>query len=318
LGGASRSRLNNRIDNKQMKKIVVILGPTAAGKTGMSLTLAKKFNGYIISADSRQVYRGMDIGTGKLTKDKWQGINHRMIDIMDPDQEFSLAQFQKTVFAIINEEKEKLPFLVGGTGLYIQSIVDNLDIPKGGMDKNLRKELDEKTAEELFKILIQLDYKSAQEIDINNKRRLIRAIEVFKISGEKYSEQKGKNSPLVQTLQIGIKLSREEMYDRIDRRVDEMIKEGLVDEVKALGDKYGWDIPAMSAIGYKQLSAYFRNEISQAEAIAQIKNDSHHYAKRQMTWFKRDSRIKWVTSVAEAEELVNNFLTNKFSFHGII
>ncbi|MFA6271702.1 MAG: tRNA (adenosine(37)-N6)-dimethylallyltransferase MiaA [Patescibacteria group bacterium] len=301
-----------------MKKIVVILGPTAAGKTGMSLTLAKKFNGYIISADSRQVYRGMDIGTGKLTKDKWQGINHRMIDIMDPDQEFSLAQFQKTVFAIINEEKEKLPFLVGGTGLYIQSIVDNLDIPKGGMDKNLRKELDEKTAEELFKILIQLDYKSAQEIDINNKRRLIRAIEVFKISGEKYSEQKGKNSPLVQTLQIGIKLSREEMYDRIDRRVDEMIKEGLVDEVKALGDKYGWDIPAMSAIGYKQLSAYFRNEISQAEAIAQIKNDSHHYAKRQMTWFKRDSRIKWVTSVAEAEELVNNFLTNKFSFHGII
>ncbi|MFA6391184.1 MAG: tRNA (adenosine(37)-N6)-dimethylallyltransferase MiaA [Patescibacteria group bacterium] len=291
-----------------MKKIVVILGPTAAGKTGMSLALAKKFNGYIISADSRQVYRGMDIGTGKLTKDKWQGITHRMIDIMDPDQEFSLAQFQKTVFAIINEEKEKLPFLVGGTGLYIQSIVDNLDIPKGGVDKVLRNKLEEKTAEELFKMLIQLDYKSAQEIDINNKRRLIRAIEVFKISGEKYSELKGKKSPNLDALQIGIKLSREEMYDRIDRRVDEMIQEGLVDEVKALGEQYGWEIPAMSAIGYKQLSAYFKHELSLDDAIASIKNDSHHYAKRQMTWFKRDGRIKWVKSTQEAEALVADFL----------
>ncbi|MFA6525021.1 MAG: tRNA (adenosine(37)-N6)-dimethylallyltransferase MiaA [Patescibacteria group bacterium] len=291
-----------------MKKLIVILGPTASGKTGMSLALAKKFKGFVISADSRQIYRGMDIGTGKLTRDKWQGITHRMIDIIDPDQEYSLAQFQKTVFAIINEEQNLLPIMVGGTGLYIQSIVDNLDIPKGGMDKVLRKELDAKTPEELFKMLIQLDYKSAQEIDINNKRRLIRAIEVFKVSGEKYSEKKGKNSPLVQALQIGIKLSREEMYRRIDRRVDEMIQAGLLDEVKTLGEKFGFDIPSMSAIGYQQLSAYFKKEISLAEAVAQIKNDSHHYAKRQMTWFKRDHRIKWITSVDEAEELVADFL----------
>jgi tRNA dimethylallyltransferase len=291
-----------------MQKLIVILGPTASGKTGMSLALAKKFNGFIISSDSRQIYRGMDIGTGKLTRDKWEGINHRMIDIIDPDQEYSLAQFQKTVFAIINEEKELLPFLVGGTGLYIQSIVDNLDIPKGGTDKVLRKELEEKTPEELFKMLIQLDYKSAQEIDINNKRRLIRAIEVFKVSGEKYSEKKGKHTPLVEALQIGIKLSREEMYRRIDMRVDEMIQDGLLDEVKTLGEKFGFDIPSMSAIGYKQLSAYFKKEISLAEAVAQIKNDSHHYAKRQMTWFKRDHRIKWIESLNEAEELVADFL----------
>jgi tRNA dimethylallyltransferase len=292
----------------KMQKLIVILGPTASGKTGMSLALAKKFNGFIISSDSRQIYRGMDIGTGKLTRDKWEGINHRMIDIIDPDQEYSLAQFQKTVFAIINEEKELLPFLVGGTGLYIQSIVDNLDIPKGGTDKVLRKELEEKTPEELFKMLIQLDYKSAQEIDINNKRRLIRAIEVFKVSGEKYSEKKGKHTPLVEALQIGIKLSREEMYRRIDMRVDEMIQDGLLDEVKTLGEKFGFDIPSMSAIGYKQLSAYFKKEISLAEAVAQIKNDSHHYAKRQMTWFKRDHRIKWIESLNEAEELVADFL----------
>ena len=171
-----------------MQKLVVILGPTGAGKTSMSLMLAKKFNSYVISADSRQIYREMDIGTDKLTKNKWQGIDHRMIDIVNPDQEFNLAQYQKTVFAII-EKQNKFPFLVGGTGLYIQSIVDNLAIPKGGPDKVLRKELETKNTKTLFEMLIKIDPKSAQVIDENNKRRLIRAIEVYKISGHKYSEQ---------------------------------------------------------------------------------------------------------------------------------
>ncbi|MBU1951316.1 tRNA (adenosine(37)-N6)-dimethylallyltransferase MiaA [Patescibacteria group bacterium] len=291
-----------------MQKIVVILGPTAAGKTSMSLTLAKKFNGYIISADSRQIYRGMDIGTDKLTRNKWQGIKHRMIDIVNPDDDYSLAQYQKTVFAIINDQKKLLPFLVGGTGLYIQSIVDNLDIPKGGPDKVLRKELNEKTVQELFRMLIKIDPKTAQVIDENNKRRLIRAIEVCKTSGFKYSDRTKKNKPVVNALQIGVKISREEMYKKINKRVDEMMEEGLLDEAKKLGEKYDWDIPSMSAIGYKQLGLYFKKELSLDEAVELIKNDSRHYAKRQMTWFKRDSRINWVSSANEAEKLIERFL----------
>jgi tRNA dimethylallyltransferase len=291
-----------------MQKIVVILGPTGAGKTSLSLPLAKKFDGYVISADSRQIYRGMDIGTDKLAKDRWQGIDHRMIDIVDPDQEYNLAQYQKTVLAIIKKQKKLLPFLVGGTGLYIQSIIDNLNIPKGGPDKILRKELGKKTTETLFRMLINTDPKAAQMIDQNNKRRIIRAIEVYKTSGHKYSDQTKKKKPVVDSLQIGIKISREQMCEKINKRVDEMMNEGLLDEAKMLGEKYGWNIPSMSAIGYKQLGLYFKRELTLEEAIELIKIDSRRYAKRQMTWFKRDKRIKWVESVEQGTELISNFL----------
>lgn len=290
-----------------MQKLVVILGPTGAGKTSMSLALAKKFDGYIISADSRQIYREMDIGTDKLTQDKWQGIEHRMIDIINPDQEYSLAQYQKTVFAIVKKEKKHLPFLVGGTGLYIQSIIDNLNIPKGGPDKVLRKELGGKDTDTLFRMLIKMDPKAAQMIDENNKRRIIRAIEVCKKTKSKFSDQVRKKKSVVDVLQIGIKITREEMYEKINNRVDEMMKEGLLEEVKKLGEKFGWGIPSMSAIGYKQLGLYFKRELSLDEAIELIKIDSRHYAKRQMTWFKRDKRINWVSSLQEAEKLVKKF-----------
>lgn len=291
-----------------MTALIVILGPTASGKTRLALDLAQKFNGYIISSDSRQVYRGTDIGTDKLPKSEQRGIPHRMIDIVDPDQDFTLAQYQKTVFAILKKQKEHLPFLVGGTGLYIKSVVDNLSIPKGGPDKVLRKKLEQKSTPELFQELIQLDPPAARMIDENNKRRLIRAIEVCRKTGEKFSLQLKKKKPIVRALQIGIKVPREKLYQKINQRVDEMIKQGLVEETKHLGKKYGWELPAMSAIGYQQIGFYLLGKLSLTEATELIKKNSRNYARRQMTWFRRDKRIKWIENKKEAEKLISDFL----------
>ncbi|PIY95555.1 MAG: tRNA (adenosine(37)-N6)-dimethylallyltransferase MiaA [Candidatus Kerfeldbacteria bacterium CG_4_10_14_0_8_um_filter_42_10] len=290
-----------------MQKIIVILGPTASGKTHLAINLAKKFEGYIISADSRQIYRGMDIGTDKLPEKERRGVEHRMIDIVDPNQEFSLAQYQKRVFSII-KQSDKLPFLVGGTGLYIKAVVDNLDIPKSGPDKVLRKKLEEKSNEELLKELIKLDVAAARTIDENNRRRLIRAIEVCRTTGHKFSKQTSKQKPIVNALQIGVSAPREELYQKIDRRVDEMIKEGLIEEAKKLGERYGWDIPSMSAIGYRQLGLYFQKRITLKEAVELIKKDTRNYARRQLTWFRKDERIHWIKSQPEAEKLIKNFI----------
>jgi len=201
-----------------------------------------------------------------------------------------------------------LPFLVGGTGLYIKAIVDNLAIPPGGPDKVLRKKLEQKTNEELLRELIKLDVAAARIIDENNRRRLIRAIEVCRTTGHKFSQQTTKKKPIVEALQIGIKLPREELYQKINQRVNKMMGQGLVEEVKCLGEKYGWKIPSLSAIGYKQLGLYFQNKISLAEAVELIKKDTRNYARRQITWFKKDKRIHWISNIRVAGKLVKEFL----------
>ncbi|MDD3007022.1 MAG: tRNA (adenosine(37)-N6)-dimethylallyltransferase MiaA [Candidatus Pacebacteria bacterium] len=307
---------------KSLKPLIVILGPTASGKTGLALALAKEFGGELLSADSRQIYKEMDIATNKLdsatTTEKTaigkklyfiDGTPIHLLDLIDPDESFSLADYKKVALKKIEEiySKGKLPILVGGTGLYLSAIVDNLNIPKAPADEKLRAKLEEKDAEELFDALAKIDPTSAETIGPQNKRKLIRALEVYKITGQPFSSQQKKGKPLFNTLQIGIRIERQELHNRIDKRVDRMIKGGLVQETQFLRKKYAIELPAMSGIGYKEIGAYLDGEMGLEEATQQIKFHTHQYARRQITWFNRDKSINWVEDYTEAEKLVKNF-----------
>lgn len=303
--------------------LIVVLGPTASGKTGLALDLAKRFQGELVNADSRQIYKGMDIGTNKMTdafstkkdiNDKTvyltDGIPIHLLDIIGPDRNFTLAEYKAIALETIKEiqGRGRLPILVGGTGLYLSAITDNLSIPEAPPDEKLRSELEGKDTKELYKTLDRIDPEAAASIGQSNKRKLIRALEVYKVTGKPFSDQKTKGKPLFHILEIGIETEREELYGKIDKRVDEMIEAGLVDETKRLLDRYEIELPAMSGIGYKEIGSYLRGEISLDEAVQQIKWHTHQYARRQLTWFKRDPRTRWVTSYEEAERLVENFV----------
>lgn len=311
--------------SNSLLKIIVIVGPTASGKTALSLELAKEFNGEIINADSRQIYKEMDIGTAKPTnelkveskklKDKKReyivnGVRHHLMDIVRPDEKFTLAHFKNMAVEKIKDilNRKKIPIMVGGTGLYVRAVVDNLDIPKVAPDTTLRRELEKKNLVELVKQLRNTDPVTAAKIDLKNPRRVIRALEVVLLSEDSFVEQQKKLPPLFNALQIGLEVPREILNERINSRVDEQINDGLVNEVKKLSAKYAWNLPAMSGIGYKQVGYYLRAEMSLLEAIEMIKRDTRRYAKRQMTWFKKDKRIKWVKSAVEAKKLIKKFL----------
>ncbi|MBZ9578607.1 tRNA (adenosine(37)-N6)-dimethylallyltransferase MiaA [Patescibacteria group bacterium] len=301
---------------EKLPKLIVILGPTASGKTELAIKLAKKFNGEIVSADSRQVYREMDIGTAKPlkqqeAKDKKQeyivkGVPHYMIDIVNPDEEFNVAIYKKIAIKAIKniQKREKLPFLVGGTGLYIQAIVDNIDFPRVPPQKKLRKKLEKKTKKELFKIYRELDPEGAKLIDKENKRRLIRAIEVCKATKKSFWQQRKKGKPLFDVLQIGIKLPKTELKKRVEKRIDKMFKLGLEREVKKLIKKYGWNIPSMQAIDYQEWKNYFKGKIKLEEIKKEIKIHTLQFSKRQMTWFKRNKRIHWIKNYQKAKKLI--------------
>jgi len=283
-------------------KLIVILGPTASGKSNLAIKLANQFKGQIVSADSRQIYKEMNIGTAKITKKEMQGVPHYLIDMIKPNQEFSLAQFQKKAVQIIKDiqKRNKLPFLVGGTGLYIQSIVDNFQIPKIKPDKKLRQKLESKNNKELYNQLKKLDPQALEIIDLNNKRRLIRALEVCLITGQKFSEQKHKGPDLFNVLQIGLNPGIKILDKRIDQRVKQMIKAGLFKEAKRLIKKYGLKPHSMSGIGYKETL------LDKAEEL--IKIHTRQYSRHQMSWFRRDQRIRWVKTYREAKKLIRDFL----------
>ncbi|MFC1700891.1 tRNA (adenosine(37)-N6)-dimethylallyltransferase MiaA [Patescibacteria group bacterium] len=287
----------------RLKKLIVILGPTASGKSELAIKLSKKFKGEIVSADSRQIYKEMDIGTAKSKEPQY------LINIIKPNQEFTLAEYKELAINKINEIK--IPFLVGGTGLYIQAIVDNLDIPQVKPNKELRKELEKLNSEQLFKKLKKLDPNII--IDKNNKRRLIRAIEICILTKKPFSEQKRKGKPIFDILQIGIKLNKKTLDEKINQRVEKMFEAGLINEVKNLLKKYPSDLPALSGIGYKELITYLNTELNTELILNKtkelIKLHTRQYAKRQMTWFKRDKRIKWIKNYQEAKELVEKFLS---------
>lgn len=297
---------------KQHKKIIVILGPTASGKTELALKIAESLfaGGEIVSADSRQIYKKMDIGTAKPTLKQQKIVPHHLIDIIEPNKNFTLSQYQKSAIKKIREihQKNKIPFLVGGTGLYIQAIVDNLKIPHVNPDKKIRKRLERINLSALLKQLRKLDPLTARTIDIYNKRRLVRALEVCLITKKPFSQQKEKGEPLFDVLQIGVKIDKKTLEHRISQRVEQMIETGLVEEVKDLTKKYSSQLPAMSSIGYREIIQYLDNKISLEQTRKLIKLHTCQYAKRQMTWFKKDKRIKWVKNYQEAQKLISDFL----------
>ena len=306
-----------------LPKIVVILGPTASGKTGLGLELAKECNGEVISADSRQVYTGMAIGTAQ-PRGIWKtvhgkrrymvdGIPHYLVDIMPPDAEMSAAEFKDKALELIYDicRRGKVPFVVGGTGLYLWSLIDNLTIPEVSPNVLLRSSLEGYTTDELTQKLAQLDPEAPAQIDCHNPRRLIRAIEIVTETKRPLAEQRRQGPALVEALQIGISWSTKELQVRIDARVDEQIQQGLEAETKELlCAGYQGNLPSMSGIGYPEMIQFIQGEMTLAEAVDKIKIATHQYAKRQMTWFKRDERIQWINGpdIKKAKTLVSAFL----------
>lgn len=274
--------------------ITVILGPTASGKTGLSIKLAKKINGEIISADSRQVYRGLDLGTGKITKKEMFGIKHYLLDVADPKKVFSVIDYVELANKAIVEihNRGKTPIIVGGTGFYIQALVDGLILPEVPPNTELRKDLTKKSLSELQEILKKLDEKRYITIDKNNPHRLIRAIEIATTLGEVPKLQK--NSKYDPTF-IGIEISMDELRKKIHTRLISRIEAGMIDEVKKL-HKEGLSWKRMEQLGleYRYLSRFLQNKITKEEMLTELETAICQYAKRQMTWFKRDKRIKWL------------------------
>lgn len=285
--------------------LIAIVGPNASGKTSLSIALAKKFNGEIISADSRQVYRGMDIGTGKVTRQEQKSIKHHLIDVADARREFNVSHFKKLATSDIKKILAigKLPFLVGGTGFWIRSIVDDLDLPAVKPNIKLRRLLSKKTATELFRILKKLDWQRARTVDRHNPYRLIRSIEIIRTTGKKIPPLK-KSSPY-NVLLLGVRHSLPKLYRLIDQRLDRRIRQGLIREVARL-HRQGVSWQRLHDIGleYRFVSLYLRGTMTRQEMGARLKHAIHHYAKRQLTWFRPDKRINWITSRQQAEKLI--------------
>ena len=299
----------------KLHKIVVIVGPTASGKSALAVKIARKFSGEIMSADSRQVYRGMDIGTAKPTKKELAYIPHHLIDIKNPDENYTVAEYKRDAIKAINKitKKKKLPILVGGTGLYVKAVVDNLNIPEVAPDPKLRKKL-EKEIEKyglnfVFKKLIDIDPEAAYIIDPNNPRRIIRALEIAIKTKKPFSAQRKAGQPLFDFIEIGIRWPKNTLDERINKRVDLMIEEGLEGEVKNLIKKYGRKQQSFEAIGYREIIDFFYKKIPLQDAIELIKRDTRNYAKRQMTWFNKDNRIRWIKNEQGAEKLIKDFLS---------
>lgn len=286
-----------------MKKIplVILTGPTAVGKTNLSIQLAKKMNMEIISADSMQIYKYMDVGSAKVTEDEMNGVKHYLIDEVTPDYSFSVSEFQERANDYINQivKKGKLPLVTGGTGLYLNSLIYNMDFAKSDADNELREmlrvELEENGIDYMYEKLKSLDEEAANRIHKNNTKRVIRAIEVC-MSGKKMSDFSNdlKLNEKYEPIIVVLNRDREHLYRRINKRVDIMISQGLEDEVKTLLNMgYSSDLVSMQGIGYKEIIKYLNNEYTYEEAIEIIKRDSRRYAKRQLTWFRRYENAKW-------------------------
>ena len=284
-----------------MNRLVTIVGPTAIGKSRLAIQLARDFNGEIVNADSRQVYRFMDLGTAKPGPEELSLIPHHLINIVSPNENFSLAQYQELADQAIIEiqSRNKLALLVGGSGQYIWSILEGWQIPRVPPDPEFRRSLEEKVVsggrDELYQELLRVDPVAAQKITPNNIRRIIRALEVYRSAKIPISQLQQKDAPSFDTLIIGLTVDRSELYRRIDRRVDAMITQGLVFEVESLLKMgYHLKLPALSSIGYRQIGAVLNGELDLATAIQQIKFETHRFTRHQYAWFRlKDSRIKW-------------------------
>jgi len=284
-------------ENGRVGYLLVIVGPTAVGKTDLSTSIARHFDGEIVSADSRLFYKGMDIGTAKPSIGERSAIPHHLIDICRPDQTLTLGEYQRLAYRTIEEiqDRGRLPILVGGTGQYVMAVIEGWGIPEIAPHPKLRRQLELLGPEELAHWLRVLDPLAADRIDPRNIRRVVRALEVTLVSGLPISELQEKNPPPYEIHIIGLYRDRESLYKRIDHRVDHMISNGLVQEVAGLRSQgYHGQLPSMSGLGYRQVLAYFRGEMSLDEAIDRIKFETHRFARQQDTWFRQDdSRINW-------------------------
>lgn len=291
------------MNGKNKPKVLAVVGPTASGKTSLGVELAKKYDGEVISADSMQIYKGLDIASAKPTVQEMQGIPHHLIDFLDRDVSFSVSDYVKLANEKIQDvlSRGKLPVIVGGTGLYIDSLLENVKFSEGGSDGEYRAELyrlaREKGNEFLYQKLVETDPVSAESIHMNNTVRVVRALEVFHVTGRRFSELKAE-SRLVESpydsLIIGLNFhDRQILYDRINRRVDEMVENGLVGEAESLWRESRMKT-ASNAIGYKELIPYFENKVTLESCIDSIKQETRRYAKRQLTWFRKNTRIKWI------------------------
>jgi len=296
-------------DAINMNTLIAIVGPTAVGKTETAIRLAERIGGAIVSADSRQVYRHMDIGTAKPTPEQRARVPHYLIDIVEPDEVLSLAHYQSGAYAAIDDifAHGKQPLLVGGTGLYVRAVTEGLRIPAVPPDPELRAELEARAARQgkaaLYAELQHVDPAAAARIDPRNVRRTIRALEVYRLSGARFSELGQIHPPPYRVVRLGLNLPRPLLYARIDARVDAMIAAGLVEETRWLAQRYDWSLPSMSGLGYRQIGAYLRGDVSLAEAIAAIKRDTRRFVRRQANWFRPfDPQIRWLDVTLENDK----------------
>lgn len=282
-----RVEMNNRV--------IAVVGATASGKTSYAIELAKKINGEIISADSRLVYKGMDIGTAKPTIDEMQEIPHYMIDVVEPEYNYSVGLYVKEAKKHITDiiSRDKVPIVVGGTGLYFRVLLENYDLPDVKPDYELRKELSSYSYEELLEMLTKLDEKAANSVEKNDKKKLIRYIEIIKLAGKPLDLVRGVKEKEFNVEWVGLNFPREILYDRINKRVDLMIEQGLIDETKKLLQKHGRISNITDTIGYREVLSYLDGELSLDEAKDKLKQNTRNYAKRQLTWFRKNEQINW-------------------------
>ncbi|OMC82815.1 tRNA (adenosine(37)-N6)-dimethylallyltransferase MiaA [Viridibacillus sp. FSL H8-0123] len=301
---------------QQDLEVIAIVGPTASGKTALSIELAKRLNGEIINGDSMQIYKELNIGTAKITETEMEGIPHHLLSIKEPSESFSVAEYQQLVRERIDfiRAKGKFPIIVGGTGLYIQAVLFDYRFTDEKVDEAAReayyKELSEIGPEEMHAKLVALDPKTAETIHPNNTRRVIRALEMIQHGGVAKSsdEQNQGDKPLYNHIIIGLNMDRELLYERINKRVDIMMEQGLLAEVEALWQKDIRGVQSVQAIGYKELYAYFDDKQSLENAIEQLKQNSRRYAKRQLTYFRNKMDVKWFNSLDDTEKIIREML----------
>ena len=298
-----------------MIKVIVIAGPTASGKTSTSIKIAKELNGEIISADSMQVYKEMNIGTAKPSMEERDGVMHYLMDIVSPDELYNVTMYKKMAEEAIEEilAKGKVPIIVGGTGLYISTLINGIEFSEVQEDTEYRNEMqalaESKGPNYLHDMLREVDPVAADSIDMNNIRRVIRALEIYKVTGKTKTQldEESRKETKYDYMVYGIETPREKLYDRINLRVDKMLEEGLIEEVKSLLEKYELSKTALQGLGYKEVKAYLEEQISYEEMVEVLKMETRRYAKRQLTWFRREDKIKWYSLDEITDKIVEDY-----------
>ena len=300
-----------------MQKVIVICGPTASGKTGLSIELAKKIDGEVVSCDSMQIYKDMTIGTAKPTAEEMQGIKHYLIDCVSPDTRYSVADYKRDAIKAIEEivSKGKVPIVVGGTGLYLESLVRGIDYSEIEVDEAYRDELNkleqEKGLSELYETARKIDETAASKISPNDKKRICRILEIYHSTGKTKTElekESRKNGVQYDYVLFGINMDREKLYERINKRVDIMLEQGLIEEVRNLINKYSEFPTALQGLGYKEVVEYFDGVTTKEEMIEKIKQETRRYAKRQITWFKRYDELTWLNGLDDPQKNIDIIL----------